>query len=895
MPSMYALGQQRHVPYFFSITQRGSVLEDTMISLIDTTFHVNEQNWDNHLQSNKKMIERIQLGVFSEMLLKTANYVVSIFKTGGTSLSRLLVLNDLAKSLKEKHIELLHFSKKENISLVFLKYQDNPQVSIALKKSIGQLQQFQYRLYQKQFNNLCQSLKQRKLTSNQQENLFNALPKVVQHQIFNHTQGLGITQQEISGSLKKIAKKTDVFQWINTFYEKQIEDCEHKINEPSSAYEKVKQRSELKKIGQYTVSIIEPYSKLKQYYLECYSEFKVTGKSSKNLPHIFLEIPEAYRIGLPSPYGINIDCKKHENYGAFYSKTRTVFSVYAPKARSVSVVLYNEREEVEKECVLHRNLEGQWQLKVANLKPGQRYQYKIEGNLKIDPYSRRIIPSKDYKKPSYSILVDSKHKWSDAAWVESRKSKTYDSTGMSIYELHPTAWMKRDGKSMNYRELAKEIVDHVKKTGFTHVELMGILEHPDERSWGYQVTGYFAPNSRLGSVDDFKYMINYLHENNIGVILDWIPGHFATDDYGLQRFDGSSLFEPSSYNLAYLISFRNLFQKFGSKHFDYTKKNTREFLLSSMVFWLRDMHIDGIRVDCVRGIIQSESPKNAEIFLRDLNAVVHQDFPGVMTIAEDYSGDTRVLNACELDGFGFDFQFGVAWKHFLIKFFNTNPSLRTDASHYELIQAGMNQDKLHKQIPYISHDETQSCYQNFQIQGGDIKEKKANFKSMISFLMTAGKNRMMFSGLEIANQHFWNQFIGTNCGIMDKNHELDTYQKEILNITTKLNRLYQEEKALYRDKSQTIDWIQDPSKIIHAYRSSAEDSSISIFHNFTNKEMKEFKVTIPKKEGKNPCEIFTSDEIGFSGKHLVDIQINTDSICYTLHIPPLTTVLIRES
>ena len=209
-----------------------------------------------------------------------------------------------------------------------------------------------------------------------------------------------------------------------------------------------------------------------------------------------------------------------------------------------------------------------------------------------------------------------------------------------------------DGKYLNYREIGQKLVEHSKTTGFTHVELMGILEHPHEGSHGYQITSYFSPNSRMGSLEDLKFMINYLHQNNIGVILDWVPNHFAIDDYALTKFDGTNQFEASKASI--LFSLRGFFMvKWGVKPFDFRKKTVRNFLISSASYWVKELHIDGLRVDAVEPILGSTHPKSSRKFLRELNEVIHIEFPGVLTIAEDTSGSLDVTKTAAHGGYGF--------------------------------------------------------------------------------------------------------------------------------------------------------------------------------------------------------------------------------------------------
>jgi 1,4-alpha-glucan branching enzyme len=663
-------------------------------------------------------------------------------------------------------------------------------------------------------------------------------------------------------------------------------------------------------------------SQQEEEYLANYYKALETGVSIQELEELFFALPKKQRGKFPSPYSVGVNYEKHQQLGALYTPEETRFVTYAPHAKSVVLVLYDEKEQVTKEHQMQQDIAGNWECSLSQLKSGQRYHYKINNKIKIDPYSRKIVKSKHEKQAPYSVVEESTHKWKDGQWIKNRALKRDSSTAMSIYEVHPTAWKKKDGQYMNYRELAKDLAAHVKKLGFTHVELMGILEHPDEKSWGYQSIGWFAPNSRLGSVDDFKYMVDYLHKEGIHVILDWVPNHFAINSYALGQFDDTELFESSNTNLSYLTSIRKWFFSYGSKHFDYTKQEVRDFLISSAYFWLKEMHIDGLRVDCVRPIIHSESPKESQLFLKQLNTTVHEKCPGTMTIAEDFSGDTRVLQQMAFGGFGFDLKWNVPWNHFVLNFFG-KPLKKRKAAYDQIVKA-LSQPLQQNQIPYFSHDELNSKSHHFldDLKTASPEEKLATLKSMLSLLMTSKGAKLIFSGIEFMNETYWDHFLMQNKGIMEEHSQLKKPQQQVMALLSALVKLHKEEKALYfegtekekeilgkkeseqvetvLEKNSKLHWIEDPSKTVHAYRKAAKGSSVAIFHNFTDTDVKEFTVTIPKKEGKNiqPIEIFSSDDAQFGGQDRKNAHIKTtvsgNQVTYTVSIPPSTTILVRE-
>ena len=347
------------------------------------------------------------------------------------------------------------------------------------------------------------------------------------------------------------------------------------------------------------------------YFKNFYSKNRDRGLQET----LYRKLPQQIRSNFPHPYGKDVNYQKHEEFGAFPFPNGVRFSATFTGSR-VSLVLLNDDLSVSREIPMHCMGDQKWRASIDGAKEGQKYQFRVDGKVKIDPYGRRhsFYPNEE---KAFSVVDFGKYNWTDGKWIANREKNAGQPQPMSIYEMHLNTWKKdAQGKSINYRQLAVELAEHCKKVGYTHVELMGLLEHPKEQSWGYQVCGYFAPNHRLGSVQDFKYMVDYLHKQNIGVIVDWVPAHFAMNDYLL---DDS--FKASG--LRYRFSWRRKFFQFGSYHFDFGQKQVREFLISSAHFWMKEMHLDGLRLDCLPSITESENKEPADLFLRDLNAVVH--------------------------------------------------------------------------------------------------------------------------------------------------------------------------------------------------------------------------------------------------------------------------------
>lgn len=569
----------------------------------------------------------------------------------------------------------------------------------------------------------------------------------------------------------------------------------------------------------------------------------------KKLEKMYKALPEFLRLQVPSPYGHKLNFKTYETLGAHLSQNGVDFSVEAPQAKTVEVKVFDANGK----ATIHplKKLDnGNWTGTVLDLKAGTKYQFIVNGQVKLDPVGLNHVPNPTPVEPPCSVVVDrTAHVWQDNQWMTSRVNNTGKPAPTSIYEIHPLFWKKKDGQFLNYREIADELVKHCKDVGYTHVELMGILEHPDQRSWGYQVTGFFAPNSKMGSPEDFKYLVDKLHQNNIGVYLDWIPAHFAKDPYALSKFDGSNQYQPSKWAL--LFSLRNIAFRWGTHFFDFSKKPVRNFLTSSAAFWLKEMHIDGLRVDAVRSILLSEKAADSQRFLRDLNAVVHREFPGVMMIAEDYSGTIKTTQATAVGGLGFDQKWNIGWMKHSMDYFSKKPKDRPE--YYHKIITAIDGDTFHKMILAISHDEvTKEMGSLFEKNPNlTIEEKLANLRAFFSFIMSVPGKKLMFMGSEIGIEKGWNDFIDQEKGVLDSSiREKEEKSKKAI---SRLNAIYKGYKPFWQHDNNGHDliWIEknDPQKLIHAYRRiSDEGGSIACLHNFSDTDVKEFEVMFKNEE-----------------------------------------------
>ena len=634
-----------------------------------------------------------------------------------------------------------------------------------------------------------------------------------------------------------------------------------------------------------------------------------TEWDSEKLDEVYRAIPEEKRTQVPSPYGKQVDFQTYQKFGAHVSGGKTRFTVAAPNANRVAVKVITEKGPVVHP--MRRAQDGSWEI-VLEVGAGTKYQYIINGKEKIDPYGLQHTPANSSRQTPYSIVTErNAHGWQDHEWLQDRLKKAGQAQPMSIYELHPTTWKKKNGGPLNYRELADELVKHCQKTGHTHVELMGILEHPYEGSWGYQVSGFYAPNSRLGTPDDFKYLVDHLHQHKIGVILDWVPAHFATDSYALGAFDGTKQYESSKYSI--IEALRHCFFNWGTQFFNLKKKPVREFLISSAAYWLKEMHIDGLRVDAVRALLFGDTEAN-HLFLKDFNAVVHQQFPGALTIAEDYSGAIESTQSVAMGGLGFDMKWHIGWMQSALSYFTRPFSKRSDYQH--LLVEAIESDNFNRQIMALSHDEMKGELKALieKTPGLSEKEKWANLRSMLSFLMCLPGKKLMFMGSEMGSKQDWTKLFRTDQkeGLVEDAKLHETRALETLATVQAFNSLYKENKAFWEKDANAYDleWIikKDPAKRLLAYRRhSTEGQSFACFHNFTNQTAQEIFISFNKEfsqdfeKGNCPLvEVVNTDAPSFGGEGRVNAKITVVrdykgiTTGYRVNVPPLSTIIIKE-
>ena len=555
------------------------------------------------------------------------------------------------------------------------------------------------------------------------------------------------------------------------------------------------------------------------------------------------------------------------------------FDVWAPNASNVWVIgSFNDWDET---ATPMERLEpnGIYEAFVPEAKMGDMYKYLIETSegeylYKADPYANYA----ELRPGTASRIADiSELKWTDDVWMEQRakQSDVYEQP-LSIYEVHPGSWMRHpDGTEdgfYTYRELAKALTDYVKEMGYTHVELMGISEYPFDGSWGYQVTGYYAPTSRYGTPEDFAYLINYLHRHKIGVILDWVPAHFPKDAHGLAEFDGSCLYE-------YADSRKGEHPDWGTKIFDYSKNEVKNFLIGSALMWIEKYHIDGLRVDAVASMLYLDygkedgqwvpnkygENKNLEAieFFRHINTLITGRNPGTMMIAEESTAWPMVTGDVTEGGLHFTYKWNMGWMHDFLDYMKLDPYFRK-FNHHKMTFA-MEYNYSEKYILVLSHDEVVhlKCSMINKMPGTE-DDKFKNLMAGYAFMMGHPGKKLLFMGQDIAQLREWSEARELDWYVLE-----DPRHQHIQNFVKELLHMYRKYPALYTmdDKREGFEWINanDGDRSIFSFvrHGKTGRNSLLFVCNFTPVERPDYRVGVPKK--KQYTLILDSEDARFGG------------------------------
>ena len=555
----------------------------------------------------------------------------------------------------------------------------------------------------------------------------------------------------------------------------------------------------------------------------------------------------------------------------------TYFSVWAPGAKQVSVIGdFNSWKDGEHLLNVRWDGSGIWEGFIPNVEKGNLYKYKIHSHHnsiiteKADPYARRC----EHPPNTASVVWEDSYEWKDKSWLEKRKKHNSLNAPFSVYEVHLSSWKKKteENRSLSYWELATDLVSYVKEMGFTHVEFMPIMEYPYDPSWGYQITGYFAPTSRFGYPDEFKYLVDKLHENDIGVILDWVPSHFPEDNHGLGYFDGTHLYEHPDPKRGYHPDWKSLI-------FNYNRNEVRAFLISNALYWLEQFHIDGIRVDAVASILyldysreegewepnQYGGNQNLEAisFLEELNKEVYASYPDVQTIAEESTAYSGVSKPVFLGGLGFGMKWMMGWMHDTLQYFAKEPIYRKH--HQNNITFSLTYAFTENFMLPLSHDEV--VYGKHSILGrmpGDEWQRFANLRLLYAYMFMHPGTKLLFQGCEFAQSEEWNFQTSLDWHLL----EYDSH-KGIQELIKALNQFYKSQPALYekqfvQDGFEWIDYSDAENSVISFIRKGNEPKDyLIIVCNLTPIPRENYQIGLP--ETGELEEIFNSDKKEYNG------------------------------
>ena len=543
-------------------------------------------------------------------------------------------------------------------------------------------------------------------------------------------------------------------------------------------------------------------------------------------------------------------------------KRGVYFAVWAPHAASVSLVGDFNNWEPESHPMTLLETSGIYEIFVPGLKEGNLYKFAIvtqTGKLlfKADPYAR----SAEFRPGTASAVAsDTPYKWSDSAWLQKRRTTNPREAAMSIYEVHLGSWRKKDREEKNgfytYREAAVELAEYVKDMGYTHVELMGIAEHPFDGSWGYQVTGYYAPTSRYGTPEDFQYFVNYIHKKGIGVILDWVPAHFPRDAHGLADFDGQALYE-------YADPRKGEHPDWGTKVFDYGKHEVSNFLIANALYWVDKFHVDGLRVDAVASMLyldygrkdgewianQYGGNQNLEAieFFRHLNSIMASRGQGAMVIAEESTAWPLVTHDPKDGGLGFTFKWNMGWMHDFLEYMKLDPYFRK--FNHNKMTFGLTYFNSENFILVLSHDEVVhlKCSMINKMPGY-FPDKFANLKAGYTYMMGHPGKKLLFMGQDFGQLHEWDEKVSLDWYLTEEelHSDLQHYVRDLLHIYQKYPALYESD-----DDWDGFQWINanDGDRSIFSFVRYAKNKRKSLLFvcNFTPMERPEYRVGVPKR------------------------------------------------
>ena len=636
----------------------------------------------------------------------------------------------------------------------------------------------------------------------------------------------------------------------------------------------------------------------------------------------FTEV-DAYLFGEGKHYRI------YEKLGAKLiqknGRSGVYFAIWAPNASEVSVVGdFNQWDAGQgtMEC----NPMGVWEVFIPEIAAGEKYKYAVKAAndhccLKTDPYGYQ----QELRPATASIVTDLSYTWNDDAWLEHRRNTALHEKPISIYEVHLGSWLhssletppetgeavpileKPGARFLTYRELADKLIPYVKEVGYTHIELLPITEHPFDGSWGYQVVGYYAPTSRYGTPQDFMYFIDRAHQEGIGVIIDWVPGHFPKDEHGLALCDGTHLYEYADWR-------KGEHKGWGTLVFNYDRYEVRNFLISSALFWLEKYHIDGIRVDAVASMLyldyeRQEWVANAQggrenweavEFLKQLNAAIFKEYPGVLSIAEESTTWEKVSHPVDVGGLGFNFKWNMGWMNDTLSYFLVQPQDRSNV--HNKLTFSIWYAFTEKFMLALSHDEVVHGKGHlWQKMPGDESQKLANLRGLFAYMFTHPGKKTLFMGMEFGQTREWNVNADIDWGLLESEPHRQLHQ-----LVKDLHQMYHGEPALYSDDftNAGFEWIDcnDMPRGMITYTRKAKDSDdvLMVVCNFKPNVYQNYWLGV--KEAGTYRQLINTDDKKYGGYGMFDIptletrQWNSSPWSYALEItvPALSVMVFKQ-
>ncbi len=694
--------------------------------------------------------------------------------------------------------------------------------------------------------------------------------------------------------------------------------------------------------GQVSVRAIRPYAESLTLIMADGTRHPMTKLRNEGFFEVTLSAPESFRYRLEAAFADGALDTYHDPYafpplltdfdlhlfaegnllyayqmlGAHLTEVDGVrgtrFAVWAPNARRVSVVGNFNHWDARRHPMRHRT-SGVWELFIPELGEGEIYKYDIRSHFngyqaqKSDPYSFQY----ELRPNTASIVADiTRYTWNDAEWLKKRAEGSPFAKPMATYEVHLGSWRRKpDGTWLSYRELAHELVDYCVEMGYTHIELLPITEHPFDGSWGYQTTGYFAPTSRFGTPDDFKYFVDRCHQHNIGVILDWVPAHFPKDGYALSYFDGTHLYEHAD-------SRKGEHPDWGTYIFNYGRNEVRSFLLSSALFWLKEYHIDGLRVDAVSSMLyldfsrkagewvpnQYGGNENLEAisFMRYVNEVTHREAPGSLMIAEESTAWAMVSRPAYIGGLGFTFKWDMGWMHDTLAYMQKDAIYRR--YHHNMITFSMLYAFSENFVLSLSHDEVVHGKGSLiNKMAGDWWQKFASLRLLFGYQYTHPGKKLNFMGQEFGQWREWSEARSLDWHLVsdwEMHAKMQAWMRD-------LNRFYQAQPSLYEQDTDWsgFKWINpnDADQSVFSYirfAADPEDFSVCVL-NFTPVPRYNYRIGVPK--AGTYTEVLNSDSLYYGGSNVGNmgavqsdwLPMNDFPHSLSITVPPLAIVIFK--